>query len=128
LHQEKEEEAGIMGGYTANQIAQVCHEANRAFQCVIGEIPSPAWYSDTDEMRFATIESVDAVTAGATAAELHETWRQSHLATGWTHGPVKDYERKTHPLLVPYNDLPAAQKDKDVLFRAVVLALTIADE
>ena len=33
---------------------------------------------------------------------------------GWTYGPPpKDNEKRTHPLLVPYSELPEEEKDKD---------------
>jgi hypothetical protein len=35
---------------------------------------------------------------------------------GWEHGETKDVERKTHPCLVPYDELPPEQKRKDELF------------
>lgn len=44
-------------------------------------------------------------------------------ADGWTYGEVKDAERKTHPTLVPFGDLPAGQQQKDRLFVAIVAAL-----
>jgi hypothetical protein len=37
---------------------------------------------------------------------------------------VKDAELKTHPCLVPFEELPKFQQQKDRLFRAIVKALT----
>jgi len=39
---------------------------------------------------------------------------------GWVYGEVKDPERKTHPCMVPYDDLPIEQRAKDTLFGATV--------
>jgi hypothetical protein len=44
-------------------------------------------------------------------------------ADGWKHGPVKDPEKKEHPCMVPYGQLPAEQRAKDYLFIAVVKAM-----
>lgn len=38
-------------------------------------------------------------------------------ADGWKYGPNKDFERKEHPCLVPYNELPEIQQRKDAVFR-----------
>lgn len=43
---------------------------------------------------------------------------------GWVYGEVKDADKKTHPCIVPYNELPEFQKKKDHLFIAIVKALS----
>jgi len=45
------------------------------------------------------------------------------LKDGWKHGPVKDPEKKEHPCLIPYDELPKEQQVKDHLFIGVVKAL-----
>ena len=55
-----------------------------------------------------------------TPEESHENWRKVKDAEGWVYGPVKDAEAKTHPCMVPYEELPSAQIIKDHLFQAVV--------
>ena len=35
------------------------------------------------------------------------------MREGWTFGEVKDVNRKTTPLLVPYDELPESEKDYD---------------
>ena len=47
------------------------------------------------------------------AENVHEVWAAGRLAEGWKYGKVKDSEKKTTPLLVPYSDLPESEKDYD---------------
>ena len=44
----------------------------------------------------------------------HQGWEAQKRMEGWTYGPPpKDNDKRTHPLLVPYAELPEAEKDKD---------------
>lgn len=47
------------------------------------------------------------------ARNNHELWAKGRISEGWTLGPVKDGEKKTTPLLVPYEELPESEKDYD---------------
>lgn len=47
------------------------------------------------------------------AKNVHEVWAQNRLREGWTYGPVRDDIAKTHPCLVPYEELPESEKDYD---------------
>ena len=47
------------------------------------------------------------------AKNAHEVWSTGRIAQGWTYGPVRDDVQKTHPCLVPYEDLPEQEKDYD---------------
>ena len=58
-----------------------------------------------------------------TPAEQHAGWMQLKIADGWAYGAAKDPEAKTHPCIMPYEDLPEEQKRKDVLFGGIVSAL-----
>lgn len=55
-----------------------------------------------------------------TPEDSHKNWMEHKLKDGWKYGEVKDEVLKTHPCLVPYNELPENQKVKDYLFKAVV--------
>lgn len=43
----------------------------------------------------------------------HDVWAATRMGQGWTYGPKRDDENKRHPCLVPYRDLPEAEKEYD---------------
>ena len=44
----------------------------------------------------------------------HQRWMDHYLAEGWCHAPgTKDPRRKTHPSLVPWEELPGPEREKD---------------
>ena len=47
------------------------------------------------------------------AQNTHEVWSSQRLADGWTLGPTRDDATKTHPCLVPYDELPEGEKHYD---------------
>ena len=50
---------------------------------------------------------------------LHEEWVIAYEEMGWTYGDVRDPEKKTHPDMVPYNQLGQLERDKDAVFVAL---------
>jgi len=108
---------------TADQIARVCHEANRAWCEAHGDHSQVGWDDAADWQRDSAIEGVHKALDGATPEELHESWIDFKTVDGWVYGEVKDAAAKTHPCLVPYDDLPAEQREKDHLFAAIVTTL-----
>jgi len=109
---------------TAEEIAHVCHDANRAYSRTLGDESHPPWEDAPEWQRASAISGVQGLIDGTTSpAGLHERWAAEKRADGWTYGEVKDPEARTHPCLVPYDDLPPEQRRKDALFLAVVEAL-----
>lgn len=47
------------------------------------------------------------------AIHEHERWCERQRRQGWIHGPRKDPDRKTHPCLVPWAQLPEIERRKD---------------
>jgi ryanodine receptor 2 len=47
------------------------------------------------------------------AKQQHEVWAQSRIEQGWTYGPERNDQLKHHPCLVPYEELPEAEKAYD---------------
>lgn len=44
---------------------------------------------------------------------VHEVWAETRIKQGWTYGKERNDELKTHPCLVPYEDLPEEEKEYD---------------
>lgn len=108
-------------------IARVVHEANRAIQHIQqnpGISISPPWDEAPAWQRDSAVDGIERALDGATPEELHQNWCDFKSADGWVFGPVKDGDTKTHPCLVPYDELPADQQLKDALFSAIVGALS----
>lgn len=108
-----------------HSIARVCHEVNREYCRALGDnsqLPwdrSPKWQQDSAILGVELhLNNPD-----ATPAASHESWMAQKVAEGWVYGPVKDAEQKTHPCIVPFNELPPEQRAKDFIFRAVVHAI-----
>lgn len=47
------------------------------------------------------------------AKNVHEVWADSRLAQGWCYGEERDDAKKTHPCLIPYEELPEEEKEYD---------------
>lgn len=47
------------------------------------------------------------------AKNVHEVWAAGRIADGWTYGEKRDDEKKTHPCLVAYEELPESEKEYD---------------
>jgi len=107
-----------------NKVAEVCHEANRAYCATIGDMSQPAWVDAPDWQRESAIKGVrfHNENPNASPSASHEEWAKLKWEDGWKYGPVKDAEKKTHPCLLPYGQLPVEQRQKDYLFRAIVHA------
>lgn len=47
------------------------------------------------------------------AKNVHEVWARSRISQGWRYGEQRDDSLKTHPGLVPYEELSEEEKDYD---------------
>lgn len=44
---------------------------------------------------------------------VHEVWAETRIKQGWKYGEQRNDELRTHPCLVPYEDLPEEEKEYD---------------
>ena len=44
---------------------------------------------------------------------VHDVWAETRIKQGWTYGEQRNDELKTHPCLVPYEELPEEEKEYD---------------
>ncbi len=107
-------------------IARVMHEAIRAFQIANGEPPAPHWNRAPKWMKTATIEGVlfKIKNPKASVSAQHDQWMETKLKEGWKFGKKKDGAKKTHPLLIPYAELPFVERQKDALVAAIITSLS----
>ncbi len=110
--------------YDNTAIARWCHEMNRTVQQLIGEEMSPPWGDAPEWMKKSAIIGVSAhKLRPRSPEETHQLWLDHKKAEGWRYGQVKAPEKKEHPCIVPYAQLPKEQRLKGVIFKAVVEGL-----
>lgn len=108
-----------------DKIARVAHEAIRAWQAANGQDAAPPWSRAPAWQKQASREAVlwRIGNRKAPPSAQHDQWMAEKAAAGWKHGAVKDGVRKTHPLMIPYEDLPEVERLKDALMAGVILSL-----
>ena len=106
-------------------IAKCCHEANKAWCEVNGDFTQKSWDEAEQWQRDSAILGVKFRLSNPDSSvdAQHISWMIDKIKDGWVYGHVKDTEKKTHPCIVPYEDLPEFQKKKDALFCAIVDSL-----
>lgn len=103
-------------------IAMRCHEVNRQYCESIGDHSQVPWKDAPDWQKQSAINGVKfrLQNPNTTSADMHESWMKEKIADGWVYGEVKDAEAKTHPCMLPYDQLPKEQRVKDKLFATTV--------
>lgn len=115
----------LMQDYLVLLAAKTAHEVNRAYCYALGDYSQPFWDDAPDWQKDSVVAGVKAILANpdTTSEQSHANWYAYKLAEGWSYGPVKDPEKKLHPCMVAYSELPAEQRVKDHLFGAAVRAV-----
>ncbi len=109
-----------MSKINVEKVAEICHEANRAYSKAIGEQPKDSWEDSSDQIKESAVDGVLFRWANPDVGpeKMHANWAQFKKDQGY--GETIDNEFKTHPCLVEYSELPEEQKIKDNLFIAIV--------
>lgn len=109
-------------------VAQICHEANRAFCAFNGDPTLPTWDNLPEDLQRSCLRGVLFTIGNMDAGDAasHDAWSAERLGQGWQYGPTLDRDAKIHPNLVPFDQLPREQQFKDRLFRTIILAATAA--
>jgi hypothetical protein len=110
------------------QVAKVCHEANRAFCETLGDNSQPSWETAPEWQKDSARNGVKfhfaAIATGVepSPSASHESWLKQKYTEGWKYGPVKDVDKKEHPCFMAYDKLPLDQRRKDYIFSAICKA------
>lgn len=107
------------------QIAKVCHEANKAYCESIEDNSQKSWEEADQWQRDSAIKGVEFCKSNpeAPASANHDSWLEEKKRTGWKYGAIKNVEAKEHPCFVSYEELPKEQQTKDQLFKVIVSTL-----
>lgn len=111
---------------TIEDIARVCHNVNKAYCQSMGDLSQHEWELAPDWQRESAVKGVKAhIDSGLKMQpeDSHISWMDEKKKDGWIYGPAKDADKKEHPCMVPYDQLPVSQKTKDYLFREIVHCL-----
>jgi hypothetical protein len=109
-------------------IARAAHEVNRAWCQMIDDTAQVAWEQAPQWQKDSAITGVNKIVNGEITEhhQSHASWMAQKEADGWVFGEVKDADAKTHPCMVPFDQLPADQRVKDYLFFTTVKNLLFA--
>jgi hypothetical protein len=116
-------------GMKPEDIARVCHEANKVYCESIGDMSQPHWEDAPAWQKESAIAGVKAFVDSPNKnndkiyEESHNGWLEMKLRDGWTYGEIKDPSKKVHPDMLPYKSLPPEQKFKDRIFTSICRAL-----
>lgn len=100
--------------------AAAAHEANRVWCFAHGDDSQLPWAEAEEWQRASAVEGVRGVLAGNTPEDSHKSWLAVKEAAGWVYGPTKNIETKTHPCMVPYEELSETDRLKDDIFVGTV--------
>lgn len=103
------------------QIAEMCHSANRHWCFMNGDTSQPKWSEAPNWMKESAIKGIHFLLANphATPEDQHEAWCRDKYEAGWKYGGTKDPDKKEHPCLVAYKELPLEQQLKDSIYQGV---------
>lgn len=107
---------------TNERIAEICHQVNKAYCQALGDDSQLEWAGAPQWQKDSAIHGVELHRNNPDAGpeQSHNSWLAEKEAGGWKYGKLKNPEKKEHPCMVPFEQLPTDQKAKDYIFRAVV--------
>ena len=102
----------------------MAHETNRAYAEMLGDHSHVSWHESPDWQKNSAIDGVvkHLHNPQMSPEDSHRSWLEFKKKDGWQYGPIKDLEKKEHPCMLPYGDLPITQRMKDYVFAAVIKA------
>jgi len=90
-------------------------ESNRdQARSIAGKLNMIGYTYDAGDTPFPSVEEFDDDTILLLAQNEHIRFMNERTAAGWVYGPVRDNEKKIHPLLVDWDKLPDEEKQKDI--------------
>lgn len=106
-------------------VARICHSANRKLCETLGDFSHDRWEQSPEWYQAKVLSCVRAHLRDPmmTPKESHESWMDHMQVDGWAYGPEFDRDKKTHPCLIPFEELTLEDQRKDYLFCNIIEAL-----
>ena len=106
--------------------AQVAHQQNQAYKAAIGQPLEGSWSQMDSTGQQFVLDKVRyyLMNSHAVVSSLHDDWAYSQFNNGWAFGESLDEEKRTHPLLVLFSELPLTRQIEDLMFMQTVYALS----
>jgi hypothetical protein len=98
--------------------ARMCHSVNSAWEAHFKNI-RPLWENESEEKRQGYYKMVAFFASGATYQEVHESFCQSRISSGWKLGD-RDEAKKQDPYLLPYSQLCHKMQLRYHIYKAIV--------
>jgi len=113
-----------MGDHLDLRRAIFVYEAARLQAAAVDAPVVPeVWQLRDDSFRTQFVEVVDrycAMDELPTPEAAHQSWVDAYEQMGWMYGPVRDPDARTHPDMVPFDQLEQREQNKDAVFLALV--------
>lgn len=107
------------------QAARICYAAIRQLREEQGCCRGPVWNLLPQAEQSWYAQAVARARRGWMPRQVHEAWRAELEEAGWRPGPEIDHCFKTHPELIPWDDLDGKYRLRFVLLQMNATALTI---
>ena len=121
------EALGKMFALHVTKVARVTHQLNKAYCEMLEDNSQLDWERSPQWQKQSAVDGVlfHSQNPDASDSASHDNWMKDLAKAGWTYGPEKSPEKREHPCMVPFDELPVTQQLKDKLFRQTVHALML---
>jgi len=112
-------------------IAILAYAITAAYTVSIGAEPQAPWDEAPDEKKDSVLKDVEFLIANPEAGfdALHNQWLAQKQSDGWVYGEEVNEEAKTHPNILPFNELSQELQTRDQVFYGTVkAALSLPEE
>jgi len=107
------------------RVAIACHDVGRTLATHTGRNELPFWGDLSESQRNLTLAWVKHRIAfpDSSVSEQHRLWCEATAKDGWTHGEAFSKEKKIHPLLVDFSNLPVEERYRFLFFGQTVAVM-----
>lgn len=110
------------------KIAEIAYETNVLYANAIGK-KEPGWAKMKKDDKQMAINDAQfyADNPSSLPDALHNVWLREMEENGYQYGEQEDGDEKTHPHVIPYEQLPDYHRKQATLFRHVVVTLALGE-